>query len=98
MRSCLRFPLRNAVRDQHRHIVYGLRMKVAHENGGGTPLRACTRLPARIKAPHPFSTLPPFSTHCFSVIDRQPWPLQAFCPLHPFLADEHSLLPLQELT
>src|SRR6266446_6277783 len=50
------------------------------------------------EASQPFSTFPPFSRHCFSLIDIHPWPLQAFCPLHPFLADAHSLLPLQELT
>src|SRR5712692_1634346 len=53
---------------------------------------------AAFEASQPFSTLPPFSRHCFSLIDIHPWPLQAFCPLHPFLADEHSLLPLQALT
>src|SRR6266446_519854 len=53
---------------------------------------------AGFEASQPFSTLPPFSRHCFSLIDIQPWPLQAFFPLHPFLADEHSLLPLHELT
>jgi hypothetical protein len=56
------------------------------------------RLRVAAKTPQPFSTLPPFARHCFSLIDIQPWPLQAFFPLHPFLADEHSLFPLQALT
>src|SRR5260370_14841655 len=53
---------------------------------------------AGFEASQPFSTFPPFSRHCFSLIDIHPWPLQAFFPLHPFLADEQSLLPLQALT
>lgn len=48
-------------------------------------------------ASQPFSTLPPFARHSFSLMDTQPRPLQAFCPLHALLAVEHSLLPLQAL-
>jgi hypothetical protein len=67
------------------------------KTGGGMPEHA-PRSGAAFEASQPFSTLPPFSKHCFSLIDIHPWPLQAFFPLHPFLADEHSLLPLHELT
>jgi hypothetical protein len=68
---------------------------LVHEDGRGAVLPAPWLLLLRAQL---FSTTPPFALQVFSVSGSQPWPLQEFCPLQPFFAVEHSLLPLHEFT
>src|SRR5579883_816501 len=45
-----------------------------------------------------YITLPPLAPHSSDVLDSvQPWPLQAFWPLHELVADLQALWPLQAL-